>query len=80
MPREPDIRVCEGKGTSLSGKVMIQPLHLARENDARKRELARIQEEADLLRHLLCLVLQFRAKSTIDTGVRCVVPDTAPES
>ena len=56
---------------------MLQLFDLARENVALKRELARRQEEADLLRHLLYLALQSSAKST---GLRRVVPDTAPES
>jgi hypothetical protein len=52
---------------------------LARENLALKRKLARLQEEADLLRQLLYLALQPCANSTTEAGVRSVVPDTAPE-
>ena len=59
---------------------MLQLFDLARENVALKRELSHVQEEADLLRYLLYLALQSGTNSTIDTGVHCVVPDTAPES
>ena len=59
---------------------MLQLLDLARENLALKRELARLQEEADCLRRLLHLALQSCAKSTTETAARRVVPDTAPES
>jgi hypothetical protein len=58
---------------------MVQLFDLARENLALKRELGRLQEEADLLRQLLSLALQSCAKFTVESGVRGVVPDTAPE-